>query len=225
MEITCARCHQAIEDGNCFCPTCGLPQLVYSADSIPGQAPAERFTAPIRDAGTVDWKRAMRLCVAFAAPAGILCPMLYPMGFLGLFLMALTAYWAVVLYVRSQRPAWITVGAGARIGLVTGLLSSWLGAALIGGTLFIARFVLHEGKTIDDLWDDQMVGRMTAQWASMGMDAASIAAMKAWVLSAEGRAGFMFAAVLILVSLLIVFAVGGGALGARSQAGARRPEV
>jgi hypothetical protein len=35
----------------------------------------------------------------------------------------------------------------------------------------------------------------------------------------------MFAAVLILVSLLIVFAVGGGALGARSQAGARRPEV
>src|SRR5580658_6356990 len=129
MEITCTRCHQAVEADNCYCPTCGLPQLQYSAENVPGQAPQERWLEPVRDASTVDWKRALPRTLMLAVPAGILCPILYPMGFLGLFLMALAAYWAVVLYVRSERLAWITVGAGARIGLVTGLLTSWLAAA------------------------------------------------------------------------------------------------
>jgi hypothetical protein len=131
----------------------------------------------------------------------------------------------VVLYVRSQRPAWITVGAGARIGLVTGLVSSWLGAALIGGSLFAMRVVFHNAKMIDDLWSDRIVGQMTEQWTSMGVDAPTIVAMRAWVLSPEGRAGFTLTAIVILVTLLVLFAVGGGALGARSQAGARRPQA
>jgi hypothetical protein len=225
MEITCTRCHQAVLADNCYCPTCGLPQLQYSAENVPGQAPPERWSEPVRDASTVDWKRAMRPALALAIPAGILCPLLYPMGFLGLFLMAMAAYWAVVLYVRSQHPAWITVGAGARIGLVTGLVSSWLAFALVGCTLFAMRFILHQGKTLDDLWNDNVAKQFTQQWTSMGVDAASLTILKAWVLSPEGRAGSTLSGVVFLVSCLLVFAAGGGALGARFQAQVRRPGI
>jgi hypothetical protein len=225
MEITCIRCNQAVEADSCYCATCGLPQLQYSAENVPGQAPPERWNEPIRDASMVDWKRALPTVLLFAIPAGFLCPMLYPMGFVGLFLMAMAAYWVVILYVRSQRPAWITVGAGARIGLVTGLLSSWLGAALIGGSLFAIRVFLHQGKSIDDAWNDRVVSPMTQQWISMGSDAPTLAMLRGWVTSPEGRAGWIFSSVVFLVVLLVLFAVGGGALGARSHSGARRPQA
>jgi len=225
MEITCIRCNQPVETDNCYCPTCGLPQLQYSAENVPGQAPPERWNEPIRDASTVDWKRAMSKVLMFAIPAGILCPVLYPMGFVGLFLMAMAAYWAVILYVRSLRPAWITVGAGARIGLVTGLVSSWLSAAFIGVSLFAMRVFLHQGKAIDDAWSDRVVAPAIQQWTAAGMDAASLATLRGWVTSPEGRAGFVFSSVVLLVVLLVLFAMGGGALGARSHAGARRPQA
>jgi hypothetical protein len=45
------------------------------------------------------------------------------------------------------------------------------------------------------------------------------------LLSPEGRAGSMLSAILLLVAILIFFAVGGGALGARLQARTRRPQT
>jgi hypothetical protein len=225
MEITCTRCHQAVETDNLYCPACGLPQLMYSAENVPGQAPPERFSEPVRDASTVDWKRAMRPALALAIPAGVLFPVLYPIGPLALLVMAMVAYWVVALYVRSQRPAWITIGAGARIGLVTGLVSGWLTAATIGLSLFAMRVFMHQGKAFDDSWNENFVGKMTEQWTSMGVDAPSIALLRAWFLSPEGRSGTVLFGVVLLVFCLLLFAVGGGALGARSQAHARKPGV
>ena len=62
--------------------------------------------------------------------------------------MAAAAAWAVVLYMRSQRPAWITIGAGARIGLVTGLLGAWVAAAATGSHAVCDALLLHQGKDI-----------------------------------------------------------------------------
>jgi hypothetical protein len=225
MEITCTRCHQTVEAENCYCPTCGLPRLVYSAEGTPGLSQPNQWSEPVRDASTVNWKPAIRAAVTLALPAGVLCPMLYPMGFFGLFLMAMAAAWVVVIYVRSQRPAWITIGAGARIGLVTGLMSGWLAAATIGATMFTMRVFSNHGKAFDDLWQDQVVPKMTEQWTSVGADAPTIAILRAWVLSPEGRAGSILGGVLFLVICMIFFAVGGGALGARLLARNRRPEI
>jgi hypothetical protein len=225
MEITCTRCHQAILAEACFCPTCGLPQLQYSAENVPGQAPPERFTEPVRDAGTVDWKRALRLCVALAVPAGVLCSLFSPVSIFGLLWMSIAAAWTVSLYLRSQRPAWITTGAGARIGLVTGLVGGWTAAAASGITLFAMRFGMHQGKSLDETWSTIVSGEVAAQWAAAGVDAQTIAVYKNWLLSPEGRAGAMLSAVLLLVSMLVFFAVGGGALGARLQARVRRPQA
>jgi hypothetical protein len=225
MEITCTRCHQAVEAENCYCSTCGLPQLLYAAEAIPGQAPPERFAEPIRDASTVDWKRATRAAVALAVPAGLLCSLFSPVSIFGLLWMSVAAAWAVALYLRSQRPAWITIGAGARIGLVTGLIGGWMAAAASGMTLFVMRFFLHQGKTLDETWQTIISDQVTRQWTAAGVDAQTITLYKGWLLSPEGRAGSMLGAILLLVAALIFFAVGGGALGARFQARARRPGV
>jgi hypothetical protein len=225
MEITCTRCHQPILAEACFCPACGLPQLQYSAENVPGQAPPERFTEPVRDAGTVDWKRALRLCVVLAVPAGILSSLFSPVSIFGLLWMSVASAWVVSLYLRSQCPAWITTGAGARIGLVTGLVGGWTAAAASGITLFTMRFGLHQGNSLDQTWSTIVSGDVAAQWAAAGVDAQTIAIYKGWLLSAEGRAGAMLSAILLLVSMLVFFAVGGGALGARLQARVRRPEA
>jgi hypothetical protein len=225
METTCSRCHQPVLPDNTFCPTCGMPQLVYSAEAVPGQVPAERWNEPIRDASVVEWKRAMRSALIMAIPAGILCSLFSPVSIFGLIWMSVAAALAVSLYLRTQRPAWITVGAGARIGLVTGLLGGWMAAAASGITLFVMRFMLHEGKTLDDTWQTVITDQVVRQWTMAGIDAQSILTYKAWLLSPEGRAGSMLSAVLLLATALVFFAVGGGALGARFQARTRRPSV
>jgi len=226
MEITCTRCHQTVQDDNCYCPTCGLPRLVYSAEGAQGLPQPEHWNEqPVRDASTVDWKPAIRAAVTLAVPAGLLCSMLSPVSIFGLFLMAMAAAWTVVLYVRSQRPAWITVGAGARIGLVTGLMGSWIAAATTGVTLFVMRFLLHQGRFFDDFWNDFVNQQLVQQWTSMGVDTSTIAMTRAWLMAPEGRAGAMLSAVLFLSVGLLFFAVGGGALGARLLARSRRPEI
>src|SRR6202167_3844952 len=225
MEITCTRCHQTVQADNCYCPTCGLPQLQYSAENVPGQAPPERWLEPVQDASIVDWKRAMRPALALAVPAGVLCSLFSPVSIFGLLWMTIAAAWVVALYLRNQRPAWITIGAGARIGLVTGLLGAWTAAASSGISLFVMRFFLHQGKELDQTWTTIISDQVTRQWSSAGVDAQTINIYKGWLLSPEGRAGAMLSAILFLVAILVFFAVGGGALGARLQVRTRRPQV
>ncbi len=158
MEITCTRCHQAVEAENCYCPTCGLPQLQYSAENVPGQAPPERWLEPVQDASIVDWKRAMPTAILLAIPAGFLCPMLYPMGFLGLFLDgrcgsvdrgALSAQpksgvdygWCGSTNRTGDRPA----------GRLAGVCRQWRHAFCGPGC------VAHEGNTIDEMWNERFV--------------------------------------------------------------------
>jgi hypothetical protein len=225
MEINCNRCHQAVLIENSYCPSCGLPLMLYAADSIPGQAPPERWSEAVRDAGSVDWKPALRASVMLAIPAGLLCSMVSPLGIFGLIWMGVAAAWAVVLYVRSQRPAWITMGAGARIGLVTGMLGSWTAAAATGGTLFAMRYFFHESGFFDDFWRNFVNQQMVQQWTTMGVDAPTIAMAQKWLMSPEGRAGSLLSAILFLVVGLLFFSVAGGALGARLLARTRRPEI
>lgn len=233
MEKTCIRCHQAVQAEDCFCPSCGLPQLVYTADAESGQAQAERWTEAARDASMVEWKAAMRVALLLAVPAGLLSSGLSPVGFFGLFWMAAAAAWAVVLYVRGQAPAWITAGAGARIGLVTGLLAAWLAFSISGGALFVQRFALHRSSQIDSEWKGRvdMSQQMTQQWASElePADAAQAqslrAQVQAWMLSPWGHAGIEVFGLAFNAVFLLFFAAGGGALGARMLARTRRPNL
>jgi hypothetical protein len=225
MEITCNRCHETVQAEDCYCPACGLPRFVYTTDGLAEQGQPERWNEVVRDAGSIAWKPALRVAAMLAVPAGMLCSMLSPVGILGLPMMAAAGAWVVMLYTRSQRPAWITTGAGARLGLVTGMLGAWVAAATTGLTLFALRFWFHQSKVFDDFWQNLVNQQMSQQWASMGVDAQTIAVTKSWLLSPEGRAGWVLGAMALLMAALLLFAVAGGAFGARMLARTRRPEA
>jgi len=222
MEITCKRCHEAIEAENLYCPNCGLPQLVYPADGETAQSQPERWDEGARDASSIAWKPALRMALLMAVPAGVMSSVV---GLGGWLLMAATGAWAVSLYMRSQRPAWITIGAGARIGFVTGVLAGWSMAATTGFTLFAKRYILHDGGSFDNLWADLVNHKIVPQYASLGVDAQTIAFYQRWFLSPEGRAGSMLSVIVFLVGGLILSAIAGGALGARLAGRRRQPEV
>jgi hypothetical protein len=230
MEITCNRCHRTVQVEDCYCPACGLPQFFFTAEDGGGvQSRPELWNEAVRDAGTVAWKPALRLAMVLAVPAGLLSSALSPLSGGGLFWMTVAAALTVYCYVRSQQTPWITLGAGARIGMVTGILGGWLAFGFSGGALFVNRFVLHHPAEIDAEWKTRvdLSQQMTQQLAAqMGQsDAAQLQAQKAWMLSPWGHAGieaFSFASSAVF---LILFAVAGGALGARLTARSRRPEV
>jgi len=136
--------------------------------------------------------------------------------------MGAAAAWAVALYTRSLKPAWITIGAGARIGLVAGVVGGWTAAAVTGLSLFAMRFWLHKGSSFDSFWQD-LVDQQQAHGSAAGADAQTLAAVKAIMISPEGRAGFVLVAIAFLVATLVLFAIAGGALGARRLARPRRP--
>jgi len=223
MELTCSRCHQTVQDGYCYCPNCGLPQLVFSAENSAEAGQSERWGEAVRDANTVDWNSALRSTLPLAIPAGILCSVLSPVSILGLLLMGATAAWVVALYIRSHRPARITVGAGARIGFVTGVVGSWTAAAMSGLSLYAMRFWLHQGSAFDDFWQN-VVSLQQAQGIAVGADAQNLAAAKALMISQEGRAGLILFTIAILMGTLVLFAIAGGALGARMLARTHRQE-
>lgn len=233
METTCTRCHRTVEDDSCYCPACGLPKLVYLADETNEQAPLEEGEEPVLDAGSVDWKTALRFAFIVAVPTGILCSGLSPFGLLGLLWMASAAVWAVILYMRRKQSAWITMGAGARIGLVTGIFAGWLAFSISGGTLFVERFVLHQATQIDSEWKArvEVSQQLTRQWTA-GVASADLAEaqkvqtkMQSYMMSPEGHAGietFGFAANAVF---LLFFAMGGGAFGARMIARRRKTQL
>ena len=228
MEISCTRCHQPIQAGNTYCPSCGLPQLVYSAEAAEGQPPAERWQSSVQDASTVNWKPAIRAAVLLGVPAGLLSSGASPLGIFGLFWMSAAAAWAVLLYVRGQGPAWITAGAGARIGLVTGMIAAWLAFSASGSALFVQRYGLHQSAQIDSVWKARVDAsqQVTQQLiSSMGLsDAAQLQAQRAWMMTPWGHAGIEVFGFAFNSIFLVCFAVGGGALGARLMARARRPQ-
>ncbi|MGD0787216.1 MAG: hypothetical protein ABR898_04470, partial [Terracidiphilus sp.] len=177
---------------------------------------------------------ALRMAVMLAIPAGLFSSVPSPLSSLGMFWMAGAAAWAVVLYVRSQRPAWITIGAGARIGLVTGILGGWLAFGASGSAFFIERFVLHQASQIDGLYKTFVMDtfQQKAQQSMVGMsppDAAQMQSqltqLQSWMLSPEGHAGIWACGFAFNSVLLLFFAVAGGALGARWMARSRQPEV
>jgi hypothetical protein len=228
MEMTCTRCHQPVPADSCYCSACGLPQLVYQAETGSTPSPTERWPEVVRDAGSIDWKPGIRAALAMAVPAGLLSSGISPAGTFGIFWMAGAALWAVTLYLRSQRPALITVGAGARIGLVTGLIAAWLAFGVSGAGMFVTRVALHQGGQIDSAWSESVASlyqQMESQMSASADAAQQLEAQRRFMLSPEGRAGFMTMGLVLYCGLLVLLAVGGGALGARILARSHRPEV
>ena len=169
------------------------------------------------------WKPALRAALLLAVPVGIFSSGVSPLGFLGLVWMGMGAAWAVALYVRSQRPAWITIGAGARIGLVTGLIAAWLAFSVSGGTLLVQH--LPSTRPARSMASTRFLSTRSAdrprkRWRRWGKrtpsnSGASWLHRKAEVSSPEGPAGFRTLAYGSYSIFMLLISVAGGAIGAR----------
>ncbi len=229
MEISCSRCHQPVDADSCYCPSCGLPQLVYSSEANGVEAHQEKLNQAVSDASVVEWRPALRAAMLLALPAGLLSSEVSPAGLLSLFWMISAAAWAVSVYVRTQRPAWITTGAGARIGLVTGLMAASLSFSITGVSLFVQRFALHQGAAMDAQWRtlvDAMVHWIQSVFAQAGIpDQGQYQAQTNLMLSPEGHAAYQTLNSAGNNFFMVLFAMAGGALGARFLARSRRRQV
>ena len=216
---------------------CGLPQLVYIAAETPavpledGQVSSGEELLGLRNG--IAWRPALRSAVMLGIPAGVLCSGLTPIGqSLGLVWMVGAAAWAVGLYARRARPVELSIGAGARIGLVTGLFAGWLTLGLNGIQLWLSRFVFHQGGEIDSLLQatvEKSLQLSQQMIVGMGIASAQLAQSqqlnRTMMLSAEGRAGMVLSGFLSGAAFLVVFAIIGGAVGARFLTPTRRPSA
>jgi hypothetical protein len=93
--------------------------------------------------------------------------------------------------------------------------------------------VLHHANQIDSVYKVFIDAFQQKAQESLGGMAASDAAqvqvtlshIEAWIVSPEGHAGIWALSLVCNCIFLLLFAVGGGALGARLLARSRRPEI
>lgn len=232
MEATCQRCHETLREADRYCAACGLPQLLFvEADAVTevgGGAPAD-VAVTMHSGSDIAWRQALQTAVLVAIPAGVLCSR---MGALDWIWIMLAAVWVVRLYARRVATLRVTASVGVRIGLVMGVLTSWLVLAIHGGELWVRRYMMHQGGQIDvEIEQTLQPGiqmnqqLMTNMGMASGEVASAIQKMKAVMLSPEGRAGYILGAVLMGLAFLVFFAMVGGALGARLAPQLRRPEA
>jgi hypothetical protein len=237
LEITCQRCHETIREADRYCPACGLPQLIYIAAETPAIPLEDGAIAPggeLAGLGNgIAWRPALQAALLLAVPAGLLSSGFSPV--LALVWVMGAAAWAVGLYARRTRRGALSMGSGARIGLVTGLFAAWLSFGVNGVALWVSRFLRHQGGEIDSEWVSaaqqsyERSQQMVAQAGVTGAQAAQMLQVAQWVhtleLSPEGRAGIALAGLLALAAILLVVATIGGAVGARLLVPPRRPSA
>jgi hypothetical protein len=237
LEIICQRCHETLRDADRYCPACGLPQLIYIAAETPAIPLGSEVAPGTPDVGAfgdgIVWRPALQVALLLALPAALLgsgwIPVLAVAWIMG------AAPWAVGLYARRVQARTISMGTGARIGLVTGLFTALLACGTNGMAFWVNRFVLHQSGQFDAFWVSmvQQNFERTQQWGvQAGLSGAQAAEwmqnaqwFRALELSPEGKAGLVLAALLCLVAIVLLVAAIGGAVGARFMAPTRRTSL
>jgi hypothetical protein len=236
LELTCQRCHETLREPDRYCPACGLPQLLYvpaegAVLSAAGENdirdlayPGASVALSLGSASEIAWRPALQAAIVLAIPASLLCT-----SMIGLVFMVAASAWAVHLYTRRIHSAGISTGAGLRIGVVTGLLASWLFVGFQGLLLWLARFPLHQGSVIDSMWAAAVLNLDQKQQETVQAGTATPASIEAahqmrdFILSSDGKAAMAMISLCLVIAVLIFLAAVGGALGARLSAQQRRP--
>jgi hypothetical protein len=147
MQRQCFRCSNPIEEQIAFCPACGAPQIRVSkpADSLPetqpGPEPTQDPFAAISDISAIQvnksgiaWKSFARTAAPLAALTGLFTVPLPPVGMF--IILPASVILAIYIYCRHH-PAPVRGGEGARLGALTGLLSSFFFAVFFLVTAYL----------------------------------------------------------------------------------------
>ena|ERR1700678_372894 len=214
MDHPCYRCGHSIEDGKPFCQQCGAPQIRVamsepSVESMPaGSAsmPEQSRELEPRSLGipasslSLSWTHSLKPCALAAAIAVVL-------QILGLnpFVGALVAGFLAAAFSRRRVSGTaIRAGAGARVGVLSGLLL--FGMSTIPEMFAVA--VLHKGAEMRS----QMMEKL--QQMATRYPGPEIQPFLDFVKSPDGFAIMMVASVIFALVAFIVLGGLGGALGA-----------
>lgn len=216
MELTCHRCSATVEPDAYYCPNCGAPQVRFvPQDEKPDSAAGEATGATPKLSDTerdnnVHWKLAIRIAAYVAVGVGILSTLLAAGSVLWV---AVGAVLVIGIYHRRQPHTFLARRTGARIGALVGLLAA--SVSLAGNSIFllIQRYGMHQGHLIDT----QLTGivKQAADRAASMDPQAPIAGFTSFWLSAEGRIGLILLTMGFLATLILLFAIAGGVLGAQ----------
>jgi len=127
VDHSCYQCGVLVEDGTAFCRQCSAPQIRVAGPELPASAPvpAEDLPStrpyPVAFPAAMEWSHAL----SAAALAGLVAAVAMAItgGGFGLGMLASGAF-AVLIYHRRSPQTTLTAGVGARLGVVTGFISS-----------------------------------------------------------------------------------------------------
>ncbi len=206
MEHPCYKCGASVEDGTPFCARCNAPQIrvagatpLATAGTAP-EAAIEQYTshAPPQTIA-LEWSHILPSTgIALLAAIGII--VISKSTGLGMFA---GGFLSVVLYRRRRFAGQLTVGMGARLGALTGVLG--FGVVAITLALWTA---FRSGKEIHDAFLTYM--RQNAGQASDPRVQQVLELFK----TPEGFTFIMIFSLILTLVAFLIFSSLGGALGA-----------
>jgi hypothetical protein len=211
MESLCHRCGNALQESEVFCPHCGAPQFTVEAVE-PGASAQPAVQYQSDDLQRVQWRAAIVSALVVAVPVGLLSALT---SMYSLFVLA-GGFAAIALY-RRRSPGTTNGRIGWRVGSILGLASAVVAAGTYAARLVILRYLLHDGKSIDQLF--QQAAQMDVDiWmkasAQQGPQSAevmhAIKTLSAFFLSPDGHVAMQLATTVIMSLGMILFAAASG---------------
>ena len=215
MDLVCHRCSATLDPEAYYCPECGAPQIRYvaeegeAAQTMPGDSvnhPGRRR----RTGSSISWKLAIRIAAWWELAVGILSAVLAAGSVLWV---AVGAVVAMGIYHRRRPLTQLGPRVGARVGALLGLIAATVAFAANSVLLVVQRYGMHQGNQIDTQLT-AIVKQAAARAATMDPQAPVLTFTNFW-LSAEGRIGLILLTMAFLSTLIVLFAIAGGILGAQ----------
>lgn len=213
MSFTCHQCGLEQVDGTAFCRQCGAPQIrVLAPEGAAGERtePESEETQDVTTetaAGRID-RRLARSRALISAFAMIVPMALPPLAILFPIWMLLGGGLCVYLYLRRDAQAQLSLGEGARMGLMSGLLAFLLLTLLTGSGLAYEILIEHKAEQVLAPLREQIQHTLAAnpdpQVTQLGQR----------FLTPDGMALLAIVSWLFLFLLFLVFCSLGGGLGA-----------
>jgi hypothetical protein len=209
VEHPCHQCGASVEEGTVFCPQCNAPQIrVATSQPLTSGNASEVASYPpppprldFYSAGKIQWSQALPAILIGGVVIAML--MMIPLGAFGFGMLAGGGL-SVALYHRRTLGTRVTVGMGARLGALSGV---------VGFGLFMVLVAI-----------DMLVNRDTSQFRATLMEQIQRSAARApgpetqqmvdWLKTPAGLT-FIVVVGLVFAFLFFVFLSGvGGAIGA-----------
>jgi hypothetical protein len=208
VEHRCYQCDAAVEDGVAFCSQCKAPQIrVVTAEAPaspenPSLPAAEKSQyPPLRPQSSMAWAQALP-----AAFLGLLITTLLSSvlrGALGVGLLA-SGFLSVYFFRRRNPFARLTLGLGARLGALTGMLGFAITAIATAGAIA----VLHSAGNIHSLM------LKAIQQYGAGSTNPQMAEVLEFYASRQGFVVMLALGFIMMLILFLVVSGVGGMLGA-----------